>query len=267
MISRSNSHGRAAFTLIELLAVIAIILILISLLVPALTRAKEKSERTVCNNNIRQLGGGMDSYAADNKGEWPSSYRWAFSKISTTISGLWAEWACYDVVSNGQVFAYVPDTRLFVCPTFARTYMINPAAASLTPYCSYTLNEYIRDFTDPNWGLNNRLQRTMVQKPAAQGVFGEEAPWLCSPYAVVTINNMRLGIGTYSIGKPLGDPTAGVTDCVGDFHGPDPFDVEKGYVNVSFADGHVGSVYPRERRKCSRPNSRNGAPADFERAG
>ena len=61
----SGSDGARSFTLIELLVVVAVVVILVGLIMPALSRAREKSRCAKCSANLKQLHEAVLSYAAD----------------------------------------------------------------------------------------------------------------------------------------------------------------------------------------------------------
>ncbi len=70
----SSSAGRSGFTLVELLVVIGIIAVLIGVLLPALSRARQQSQAVACLSNMRQLGQGLVLFAGEHKGYLPKAW-------------------------------------------------------------------------------------------------------------------------------------------------------------------------------------------------
>ena len=79
---------KKGFTLIELLVVIAIIAILAAMLLPALSRAREKARQAVCISNLKQIGIALFLYAEDNNGYIPRYIDGALD----TLPNVWNHW-------------------------------------------------------------------------------------------------------------------------------------------------------------------------------
>ena len=128
---------RRGFSLVELLVVVGIIAVLIGLLMPAITAARESAKSVACLSNLRQLAIAAHAYADANKGSFPiayylrptpefTAYAWDFTTRKTS-SGV--------VVEAGLLWEGKGSGKVQQCPSF------DGASNTLAdPYTGYNYN-------------------------------------------------------------------------------------------------------------------------------
>lgn len=124
-----SREQRDAFTLVELLVVIAVIAILASLLLPALGRAKVQARRVACLNNLKQLGLGTHMYAMDHEGHYTAP-TW-FPPELPNVPPDADRSASDDDLSF--LYAHAPNTKSFNCPAASRHTIRNDYWVNMTP--------------------------------------------------------------------------------------------------------------------------------------
>jgi prepilin-type N-terminal cleavage/methylation domain-containing protein/prepilin-type processing-associated H-X9-DG protein len=128
----TGRYGYSGFTLIELLVVLAIIAILAALLLPALTRAKDRAKAISCINNCRQLGIASHLYLTDNADRFCDTF---LVRGNNAYRSAW-----FNLLSS-----YGRTTNLLLCPAF----QLKPHAALEPNYPSSP-----QDAAFANYGFN-----------------------------------------------------------------------------------------------------------------
>ncbi|RRJ96440.1 type II secretion system protein [Opitutaceae bacterium TAV4] len=102
----------AAFTLIELLAVIAIIGVLSAIVLAVIGRARIRARDTVCVSNLRQIFLALENYATENKGVWPAP----LAHGGSGAAFLPVRWV-NDLRPIQKLDSYLMDPKVMRCPT------------------------------------------------------------------------------------------------------------------------------------------------------
>jgi len=233
------SRRPRAFTLVELLVVIGIIAVLISLLLPALNRAREQARQVACANQIRQIYMACLTYAGDSKQKLPipSGKNQSTQTPVVTVCWLMAQPGIADL-TQGTLLPYLgrtPDAieALLLCPSdregaggvlngggttvvvrnfsYSFNWLLAPPPPGVPPTNAppgYTANM-----------ANTGIRLSMIHSSADKIMICEER-FPNDPYC------------------EIGGPTGNADDKPGDRH--------NGRANYGFCDGHVASFQPDE---------------------
>jgi prepilin-type N-terminal cleavage/methylation domain-containing protein/prepilin-type processing-associated H-X9-DG protein len=110
--------GRRAFTLVEILVVLAIIAILSAVLLPAFWTVRGNARSTSCRSNLAQLGKAVAMYAQDYDGLYP----YGIDQQDRYLAGVWSSYPEFEAklpnlpFVKDVLFPYLKSKQVFVCP-------------------------------------------------------------------------------------------------------------------------------------------------------
>lgn len=222
---------KKGFTLIELLVVIAVIAMLLSILTPALSKAKEKAKLILCKNNLKQQGLATDLYIQDNDQIFPSAYLpYAASDNDNAIytyivvGGKMGTELQADIYKKRLLNPYLgvegdaslqtmdSACKIFVCPS-------DKGAVGGAMTQDRTPHYYEKT------GRSYKYNSDACNNSAMQGLWNKKLPSVKNPYNLIVAGDQALL--TYSCGY---DPY-----LYAYWHNK----TENGWANILYADQHV----------------------------
>jgi prepilin-type N-terminal cleavage/methylation domain-containing protein/prepilin-type processing-associated H-X9-DG protein len=205
------------FTLVEMLVTMAIIALLISVLLPSMSRARVTTLRVVCASNIRQCGLALWGYAQENGSNLPpacnsAAYAPAIFRLNST----------YDLRS--YLRRNIRDFKAWQCPALGQLLPIDDAIN--TRFASYGTYDYYPGRAYPDFGTGAALPTRLDSAPRQSQLVAMQDVYYDDQAA--TLRRFNHGNGTMQKPLPSDNPSiAYLTGVVADG------------ANILFYDGHA----------------------------
>ena len=239
--SKDNQFCQHGFTLIELLVVISIMALMMSILLPALTNAREQANRIHCLTNLRSLTLAWSMYAADN-GDKPcspdtylndSSATWPFTSLLPgrtqhdlfTTANWVAQGSCSyyinptgnskQAITNGALWQYIQTVKMYNCKSDKSPRLVSYAmSVAMGPTIVYPgiprslrsgyALKLPRNRAVVNLNEISKPSERMVLSDATTGDIGKynQVNWLSGPFCPTTAHELNYSRSSRTLGSP-----------------------------------------------------------------
>jgi len=223
--NKGPTIGMRAFTLTELLVVVAIIAILSALLMPAISQSKAKAHRIGCIGNLHQLGIGLQNFVADNQ-----AYPSIIGPTNSENPGWWASQLESGGFGDSNPITNFIYAGVWRCPSAPVTWPWGGAGDDKEPFISYGYNVFGVSSGHSALGLHGNFIPGATVIPKHPGFAPVKESEVTAPSDLMAIGDSIVGdlrfrrLDLAYLDK-FGRATAR----------------HQGKVNVLFCDGHVES--------------------------